>query len=121
VNAIPITHIRSMDGRETVGMMLDLCRDFRGTRAAALDATPDVNERRAELAEHCGHRVELRHQDGTVAARGELFAVTVVSAHMVHLEAGEARVPLGDVAQVVRLQPRKDTGVYPVEQAGGAK
>jgi hypothetical protein len=99
---------RSVDGREALATMADLARDFKGTIAARRSATAEQEEHRAELAEHCGHRVELRCEDGTVVARGELLAVTICGAHLGFREVGEAFVPLASCRTVVRLQAVRD-------------
>ena len=114
------TGTRTITGREMLGILADLSHDFRGTIRANRDATPEQLTHRAQLAEHIGHRVELRREDGTVAGRGELLAATVSGgAHLGHLEAGCKRVPLGEIATLVRLQTRRDTGVWPILRTGG--
>ncbi|MEV0660158.1 hypothetical protein ACIBI3_02205 [Actinomadura luteofluorescens] len=113
------TGARTITGREMLGILADLSHDFRGTIRANRNATPEQLDHRAELAEHIGHRVELRQADGTVLARGTLLAATVIGgAHIGHLEAGRKRVPLAGIATLVRLQARQDAGVWPVVQKG---
>ena len=114
------TGARTTTGREILGILADLSHDFRATIRANRDATPEQLAHRADLAEHIGHRVELRREDGTVAGRGHLLAATVSGgAHLGRLEAGSKRVPLAEIASLVRLQPRRDTVVVPILRTGG--
>lgn len=103
---------RKLTGPEVAGLWADIARDFRGTVAAFRNATPEVNERREQIAEHVMHRVELHRADGSVAARGELMSVTVCGAHLMFVEDGEKFVPLADIHEVVRLQPVREMQAY---------
>lgn len=112
---------RSLSNREFSGLMADIAHDFTGTLAALRALTPEIDERRAAVAEHELHRVELRRTDGTVAARGELISVTVISAYLMFTEAGESRVPLSEVHEVVRLQPVRDLAAVLAERRAKAR
>ncbi|WUI00240.1 hypothetical protein OHR68_43360 [Spirillospora sp. NBC_00431] len=81
-------------------------------------ARPDdaMRQKAAALEPNRGYRVELRRADGTVLSRGVLIDVAR-DAFIAYLEAGDSVVPLAEIASVVRLHTRQDTGVWAAEPA----